>query len=797
MKRAALLAALCLFGVLRVEAQSLLDRRVTLHARDIALRDALDRLAMQAGIRLSYSGDNLPLDRRVSVSRDSAAISDVLEDLLRPFAVDPVVVSNDHVVLTPRGDSAGDSTSPGIAVLDRVVVTGSVVAASERPLPIALDIVPGRDIERRGEGALSKVFSGSVPGVWLWEHTPTSMLARYGSIRGASSFGLSFPKVYVDGIEVANPLLLTQISPELVDRVEVIRGPQGAALYGSDAISGVVNIVSRHEGVGVDGAHASLRSTMGYTASRYAQNSVAVQEHALTLRAGSNIKSAGLTIAGSTSGQYIPRAYSRELRTTADARIIGARSTLTANARFFAKNAGVPVNPLLAALNPDETASARDPQQLRMYSIGSTLTRVPTDLWTYTLTAGLDGYQLSNVSHEQGPIPSVADTALQAASGSAHRGTLRANAITTFGNPDRIGGSFTVGAEQSILWDRTLGEVKQDGSGSGSDDDLRYVNGRTGSLGLLAQTTVALSNTAYLTAGIRRESIEQSEGASQFASLPLLGLSVVRDYRLFSLKWRVAYGKGIRAPRSSMHLATREPRRTLSNRALGPEEQAGIETGVDVRLGRLLGVHVTRFDQLVTGLIQPVTVTAPPGSNSGPSRSSWFQLQNVGEISNRGWEAQTSLAYGALSLGGAATFVDSRVQRLSTGYTGDLAPGDKMLAVPARTLSGTVSLVRRTYQLSSTISRASDWINYDRLAIARALISDSLTAEDLTGAKLRPFWSRYPGTTRLRASASKDLWRGLAVNVTADNLLGYQRGEPDTITIVPGRTITVGLRARF
>ena len=30
--------------------------------------------------------------------------------------------------------------------------------------------------------------------------------------------------------------------------MEVIRGPQGAALYGSDAISGVVNIVTRHEG---------------------------------------------------------------------------------------------------------------------------------------------------------------------------------------------------------------------------------------------------------------------------------------------------------------------------------------------------------------------------------------------------------------------------------------------------------------------------------------------------------------------------------------------------------------------
>ena len=44
---------------------------------------------------------------------------------------------------------------------------------------------------------------------------------------------------------------------------------------------------------------------------------------------------------------------------------------------------------------------------------------------------------------------------------------------------------------------------------------------------------------------------------------------------------------------------------------------------------------------------------------------------------------------------------------------------------------------------------------------------------------------------------SYDLWRGFLVSVTGDNLLNLQRGEPDTITIVPGRTILLGLRARF
>ncbi|MGH7677333.1 MAG: TonB-dependent receptor plug domain-containing protein, partial [Gemmatimonadaceae bacterium] len=506
MRRGAALCLVLCLSAATAAAQSPLDRRVTLHARDIALREALDRIALLASIRLSYSGDNLPLDRRVSVDRDTALVSDVLADLLKGFPVAPVTVGNDHVVLTPRAASAVDTASNAITVLERVVVTGSVLGAPERPLPIALDVVLGRDLERRNTTALSSVMGASVPGVWMWEQTPTALLANYGSIRGASSFGVSFPKIYIDGIEVANPLLLTQIAPEVVERVEIIRGPQGAALYGSDAISGVVNIISRHEGVGPDGNRAVFRSKMGYAASKYTSAAVAVQEHALTVRSGTNLRSAGLTLGGSTSGQYIPHAYSRELRGTADARVIGARSKLTASLRFHHKNAGIPTSPLLPPLDDDSIPSDGDPQQLRMHSGGATLTLVPTDRWTYNLTAGLDGYRLGNVSNELSPIPSIADTELRNASGSAARGTLRASAVTTVGSPDAIGATFTFGAERSDLLDKTLHELPSSGSsGPGSGSDRRLEDGRSSSTGALAQAVLMFRNTAYLTTGIRRE----------------------------------------------------------------------------------------------------------------------------------------------------------------------------------------------------------------------------------------------------------------------------------------------------
>jgi iron complex outermembrane receptor protein len=152
---------------------------------------------------------------------------------------------------------------------------------------------------------------------------------------------------------------------------------------------------------------------------------------------------------------------------------------------------------------------------------------------------------------------------------------------------------------------------------------------------------------------------------------------------------------------------------------------------------------------------------------------------------------------GSLSLGGAATLVSSRVEKLARRYTGELRPGDRMLAVPARTVSATASWARGGFQLSSTVSRATDWINYDRLRLAQDWIRAGGNATNFLGPKLRQYWASYTGAAHVRSAMTYDVWHGMLLNLTGENLLNYQRGEPDTMTIVPGRTITLGVRARF
>jgi iron complex outermembrane receptor protein len=50
---------------------------------------------------------------------------------------------------------------------------------------------------------------------------------------------------------------------------------------------------------------------------------------------------------------------------------------------------------------------------------------------------------------------------------------------------------------------------------------------------------------------------------------------------------------------------------------------------------------------------------------------------------------------------------------------------------------------------------------------------------------------------RLRANLSFDVRCALSLVIAGDNLLDHQLGEPDNVTVLPGRTITGGLRPKF
>ena len=797
-----------------------LDRRIVLRARDVSLREALDRVAAAARFRVSYSAEFLPLDRHVCLSSDSIVAGDALAALLAGVSVSPVVAGGDQVVIAPARQVPPAAPRESVQTLERVVVTGSAVGNAQRPLSVAVDVVDRRQIEQQSGGALSSSFDGNVAGLWLWEQSPTTLLARYGSIRGASSFGVSYPKVYIDGIEVANPLLVTELNPASLDRVEVIRGPQGAALYGADAISGVVNIVSRHEGLQSGASRAEVVSRAGLSQTAFADRSVLAQNHALTWRAGSNVRSGTLGMNVTTLGGYVPEAYSRDIKLNGAFRVVSSSASVTGTGRVYAKQAAPGQNPLITGFLPSSSgpgpsadavrsrgvwyASREDslrelalrdsgPQSVNQYTFGVTSTLLSGTTWVPTFSAGIDGYRLENVANELGIIPSALDSALHSAQGGADRVTLRTSVVGEYDLAPQRSLTLTFSGEHSRLQETLRQEIPATQSGIGG---IQTVAGYRSNSGLVAQANLAMNEAVYLTGGARLERNHGYSADEQTVLLPMVGIATVHDFGRAAVKWRAAYGVGVRPARTTSGMRGFGPALSLD-----PERQSGLEMGADLFVGRRFGLHLTRFDQTASGLIQNVAVprdTVSGTGGPGPSKRITYVLQNVGEITNRGWEIESSFDLRGVTLAGAFTAVDSRVERIARSYTGDLRPGDRMLAVPAGTVSLTASWKLFGWRTGMTASRAYDWMNYDRLQIAKDYAScDECTAADLTGTKLRSYWMHYDGVTRLRGTLARELPRGLGIRLTVDNLTNVQRGEPDNITVLPGRTVLLGMSAKI
>ena len=141
---------------------------------------------------------------------------------------------------------------------------------------------------------MQDLFRTSIPGVVAWNLGASGPLAQLGSVRGSSSFTSTSLKTYIDGVELASPYLLFAIDPASVERIEVIRGPQGSALYGSDAISGVVQVVTRKGRTGGGAPQFEGSLSGGIQESRYLDGSSMSQKHSGRVGLGQPLASLGL-----------------------------------------------------------------------------------------------------------------------------------------------------------------------------------------------------------------------------------------------------------------------------------------------------------------------------------------------------------------------------------------------------------------------------------------------------------------------------------------------------------------------
>lgn len=139
--------------------------------------------------------------------------------------------------------------------IDSVVVTGTRYAADVRHLPMTVSVVGRKEIGQRQEPSLLPLLTEQVPGLFVTSRGVMGYGVSTGAAGGMSLRGLgggatSQMLVLIDGqpqyMGIFGHPIADACQSMLAERVEVVRGP-ASVLYGSNAMGGVINIVTRRQ----------------------------------------------------------------------------------------------------------------------------------------------------------------------------------------------------------------------------------------------------------------------------------------------------------------------------------------------------------------------------------------------------------------------------------------------------------------------------------------------------------------------------------------------------------------------
>jgi hemoglobin/transferrin/lactoferrin receptor protein len=137
--------------------------------------------------------------------------------------------------------SAAQENADSIIQMEQVTVTATRKVQALVSLPYAAEVLHRNQLERQLSRTVPEALQG-VPGVFIQKtnHAGGSPFVR--GLTGNQSL------ILVDGIRMNNAIFrygpnqyMTLIDPLIVDRIEVVKGT-GSVQYGSDAMTGVINI---------------------------------------------------------------------------------------------------------------------------------------------------------------------------------------------------------------------------------------------------------------------------------------------------------------------------------------------------------------------------------------------------------------------------------------------------------------------------------------------------------------------------------------------------------------------------
>ncbi|WP_036603753.1 SusC/RagA family TonB-linked outer membrane protein [Olivibacter sitiensis] len=198
----------------------------------------------------------------------NASAGEVLRFSIVGYAPQEITVSSSMTINVTLEAAAGE--------LDEVVVTSLGIKREAKSLGYAVSTVGAAELTKTGSPNFAGALYGKAPGVRISAAPGGATSGININIRGTNSItGNSQPLVIIDGIPMRQSTFnnsdywgdqrsrgngLEDLNPEDIESISILKGASAAALYGSEAMNGVV-LVTTKSGKGGKGYTIDFNST--------------------------------------------------------------------------------------------------------------------------------------------------------------------------------------------------------------------------------------------------------------------------------------------------------------------------------------------------------------------------------------------------------------------------------------------------------------------------------------------------------------------------------------------------------
>ena len=169
--------------------------------------------------------------------------------------------------------------------LEEVVVTATGTPHTLKDVPVQTEIISRRQIEQLGAASFEDILSQLSAG---FDFNAGDM----GSQMTLNGLGNNYILIMIDGKRLngdnGGENDLGRIDPHNIDHIEIVKGA-GSALYGSDAMAGVINVITRHhddqalylENTTRGGSYMDLRqhNSIGFSVGRFTSLTTFQMQH--------------------------------------------------------------------------------------------------------------------------------------------------------------------------------------------------------------------------------------------------------------------------------------------------------------------------------------------------------------------------------------------------------------------------------------------------------------------------------------------------------------------------------------